>query len=222
MSQAKKIILDLDGPILDGKEKHYRCYQSILEGFGIKPICIDKYWDSKRAVVNRRDLLTMSGAERFYDDFLTAWLLKIESPEMLALDKVQGGAIDCLRDWQAAGRELILVTMRKDHQALDQQLDSLSLRQFLDAILVCGHTNSGVGKAEAVCGYFHGRLKIDDMLWIGDTEADWEAAKFLGCGLVLVANGLRNEVFLNSLQGAVVAQSIASLNDRVLGRFNAS
>lgn len=222
MSAVKKIFLDLDGPLLDGKERHYHCYRSILERFGFKPIGIDEYWKKKRALVNRRDLLSMSGAEEIYDDFLAAWLTLIESPDMLALDKVQEGAVDCLRSWKEQGIELTLVTMRKNKSALEEQLKSTGLRQHLDTVLACDHADGGVGKADAVRKCFQGKVNKGDTLWIGDTEADWDAATSLGCSVVLLSNGLRNEAYLRSLQGAVVKPSIASLKDNVLGRFNVS
>lgn len=220
MSDIKQIFLDLDGPLLDGKERHYFCYRSILERFGFKPIGIDEYWKKKRALVNRRDLLGMSGAEEIYDDFLVAWLGLIESPEVLALDKVQEGAVDCLRGWKEQGIELILVTMRKNRQAVEEQLTRLKLRPLLDVVLVCDHTDGGDGKADAVRNMFQGKLFEEHALWIGDTEADWEAAKSLGCGVVLLSNGLRDEACLRSLQGAVVKPSIASLKDEVMGKHN--
>lgn len=220
MSAIKQIFLDLDGPLLDGKERHYFCYRSILERYGFEPIGIDEYWVKKRALVNRRDLLSMTGAEEIYDDFLAEWLALIELPEVLALDKVQEGAIDCLRGWKEQGIELILVTLRKNKQALEGQLKLMGLRQFLDVVLVCDHAEGGEGKADAVRSMFQGKLFKKDALWIGDTEADWEAAKSLGCGVVLLSNGLRNEAYLSSLQGAVVKPSIASLKDEVMGKQN--
>jgi phosphoglycolate phosphatase-like HAD superfamily hydrolase len=220
MSNIKQIFLDLDGPLLNGKERHYFCYRSILERFGFKPIGIDEYWETKRALVNRRDLLKMSGAEVIYDDFLAAWLLMIESPDVLVLDKVQEGAVDCLRSWKAQGIGLTLVTMRKNRQAVEEQLTRLKLRPLLDAVLVCDHADGGDGKADAVRSMFQGKLIKEHTLWIGDTEADWEAAKSLGYGVVLLSNGLRNEAYLRSLQGAVVKPSIASLKDEVMGKQN--
>lgn len=222
MSDIKQIFLDLDGPLLDGKERHYFCYRSILERFGFKPIGIDEYWEKKRALVNRRDLLKMSGAEAIYDDFLAAWLVLIESPDMLALDKVQVGAIECLRSWKEQGIELTLVTMRKNKQALEAQLKSTGMRQYLDVVLACDHADGGIGKADAVRSHFRSKVDKGGALWIGDTEDDWEAANTLGCRVVLLSNGLRNEAYLRSLQGAVVKQSIASLKDSVLGRINVS
>lgn len=222
MSERKQIVLDLDGPLLDGKERHYYCYRNIIENAGFSPIGIDEYWAKKRALVDRRELLEMSGAGMIYDDFLAAWLLAIESPRMLALDKVQEGAFDCLRRWREQGIKLTLVTMRKNKVGLEEQLKSTGLYQFLDAVLPCDHADGGVGKAEAVRASFPRMVSEEDVLWIGDTEADWEAANSLGCGVALVANGLRNEAYLRSLHGALVTPSIASLKDSVAGIFDVS
>ena len=222
MRYIRQIFLDLDGPLLDGKERHYQCYRSILEKFGFKAIGIDEYWEKKRALVNRRDLLNMSDAEEVYDDFFAAWLTMIESADMLALDKVQQEAVEHLRSWKEQGINLTLVTMRKNKWALEEQLKSTGLRQYLDTVLACDHAEGGVGKADAVRDFFQGQLNMGDALWIGDTEADWEAAKSLGCSVVLLSNGLRNQAYLQSLQGALVKPSIASLNDTVLESFNVS
>src|SRR5882724_7039058 len=141
MDNIKKIFLDLDGPLLDGRERHYFCYRTILEKFGFAPVGISEFWEKKRARVNRRDLLKLSGAENIYDDFLAAWLALIESPQALALDKVQDGAVDCLQSWKERKIEIILVTLRKNRQAAEDQLERLGLRRFLDKVLVCDHAD---------------------------------------------------------------------------------
>lgn len=215
MSRIKHIFLDLDGPLLDGKERHYQCYRNILEKFGFKAIGIDEYWEAKRALINRRDLLKMSDAEAIYDDFLALWMTIIESPNMLSLDKVQEGAVDCLHSWKKRGINLNLVTMRKNKQALEKQLDSTGLRTYLDAVFVCSHADGGEGKADAVRNLFSAKQLERQVLWVGDTEADWEAARSLGCTLVLLSNGLRNKDYLASLSGAGVMSSIASLKNKV-------
>jgi phosphoglycolate phosphatase len=211
MKCFKRIFLDLDGPLLDGRERHYHCYQRIMERYGFKPIGLDEYWENKRARINRRDLLSMSGAEAIYDDFLKAWLRLIESPEMLALDEVQEGGVDCLREWKGRRIELILVTMRKNKQTLDAQLKSTGLHKFLDAVLICHYADGGQAKANAVRSRFKIKTLKEDDYWIGDTEVDWEAANSLGCKIILVANGLRSEKFLNTLKNCLVVPSISSL-----------
>jgi phosphoglycolate phosphatase len=213
MSSVKHIFLDLDGPLLDGKERHYFCYQTILKKYGYEPIAIDEYWEKKRALFNRKDLLNLSSAAAIYDDFLAAWLVMIESPEALALDKVQEGAIECLLGWKAQGVELTLVTMRKNKPALEDQLSLTGLYTLLDVILVCDHEDGAQGKADAVRNTYSNYNFKDKALWIGDTEADWGAAQSLGCKSVLLANGLRNEEYLKSFNDAVVKASIFSLKE---------
>ncbi len=221
MNELKRIFLDLDGPLLDGKEKHYHCYRSIMEKFSFKPIGIDEYWENKRALVNRRDLLSLSGAEEIYDIFCAAWLSMIESPDVLVLDKLQEGAVDCLRSWKTQGIKLTLVTMRKNKQALEQQLNSMGLRNYFDAVLVCSHDEGGEGKANAVQKMYYSEQSGKHFLWIGDTEVDLEAANLLGCPVILLSNGLRNEKFLEILGGEMIMPSIAHLKNNVLKMLNA-
>lgn len=215
MIGVKQIFLDLDGPLLDGKERHYRCYKAILERHGYKPIAIDEYWEKKRDLLNRRDLLDLSGAEKIYDVFLEDWLSMIETPEMLALDKVQDGALECLRNWKRQGIALTLVTLRKNKLGLDVQLDATGLRPCLDAVFACDHAEGGEGKAAAVRSMCSDGGSIRNALWVGDTEADWTAARLLGCAVILVSNGLRSESYLKSLGGASVKPSIRELKDLI-------
>lgn len=221
MSHIRKIFLDLDGPLLDGKERHYYCYRSILKKNGLKPIGIDKYWERKRARVNRKDLLSISGAEGIYDDFLASWMQIIESPAALAFDKVQDGAVDCLRRWKKQSIALILVTRRNNKQNLEEQLNRLELRPLLDEVLVCSHGDGHV-KADEVRNRYRINNYQEDALWIGDTEEDWKAAVSLGCNIVLLSNGLRDEAYLRSLGGALVRPSIASLKDYLKRNGNVS
>lgn len=215
MIGVKQIFLDLDGPLLDGKERHYRCYKAILERHGYKPIAIDEYWEKKRDLLNRRDLLDLSGAGDIYDVFLEDWLSMIETPEMLALDKVQDGALECLRNWKRQGIALTLVTLRKNKPGLDVQLDVTGLRPYLDAVFACDHAEGGEGKADAVRSMLSDSNSMENAVWIGDTEADWTAARSLGCAVTLVSNGLRSVSHLNSLAEALVKPSIRELKDLV-------
>jgi len=219
MNEIKQIFLDLDGPLLDGKARHYFCYTKILKENGFEPIGIEQYWEMKRAMGDRRTLLKASGAECIYDLFLTSWLALIETPEALAMDRVQEGAVDCLREFKALGLALTLVTMRKNKPNLEAQLTSTGLRPWLDDVYVCDHANGGVGKADAVRTLLPPGVTAENTLWIGDTEADWAAANSLGCRVLLLSNGLRSEACLKSMAGAVVKPSIMSLQNVPLGRL---
>jgi phosphoglycolate phosphatase-like HAD superfamily hydrolase len=163
----------------------------------------------------------MSDAEEIYEEFLDLWLALIESPDALALDKVQDGVFDCLREWKKNGIELILVTMRTNKHALEKQMKRLKLHSFMVATLICDHAKGGPGKADAVRKMYPNNKRFtDDGIWIGDTEADWEAARSLGCEVVLISDGLRNEEYLSSLGGALVKPSIASVKTLIMEKLN--
>ena len=154
MGSLQHILLDLDGPLLDGKRRHYHCYRTILLTHGYVPIDIDRYWEMKRAKGSRTQLLQISDAEGLYDDFLASWVSMIESPNALALDRIQEGALDCMKQWREDGLTLTLVTMRKNRRALEEQLRATGLQVFLNTVLVCDHESCGAGKADAVREHF--------------------------------------------------------------------
>lgn len=210
--KLKKIFLDLDGPILEGKNRHYKCYEQILTQHGYSPLPIEEYWKLKRARCNRLELLKYSNATSIYDEFLETWLNVIEEKNILKLDEVQHGVHQCLQEWKDQEIELLLVTLRSNHENLIEQLKNLSLFEYFDEILICKHAKGGEGKAEAVRK--QGRdQNISSALWIGDTEIDWEAARELGCPVMLVSNGLRDEAYLQTLQGATVKNSISEVSN---------
>lgn len=212
MAEVTQILLDLDGPLLDGKQRHYFCYRNIMKKYGFEPISIDQYWKLKRRKFGSSELLKLSGAEAIYDDFRYEWIKIIESPAALALDMLQPGVAACLQGWKDNKIRLILVTMRKNKIGLEQQLDILGLRVFLDRILVCDHAAGGAGKAAAVLDMWSSdNIMVRDAVWIGDTEADWQAAKVLGCPVILVSNGLRSQEYLMSLDGALIKPGIGLL-----------
>jgi phosphoglycolate phosphatase-like HAD superfamily hydrolase len=206
------IFLDLDGPLLDGAQRHYSCYSSIMEGAGFEPIDIERYWQLKRDMINRRELLALSQADSLYDEFLKRWLALIESPGALELDIVQPGALECLRNWRQQGKRLILVTLRKDAAALQMQLQNKGLNAYLDKVLVCAHESGGAGKAQAVLDSLGGRPDPLRSVWVGDTEVDAQAARSLGLDVYLVQNGLRSPAILKRLDCTRVVESIVTFS----------
>jgi len=192
------VILDLDGPILDGKFKHYACYRQIITEHGHLPVDLDSYWRMKRERVDLRQQLTTSGAESIYESFKKSWLDLIEQPNMLVLDRLQPGVIEKLQSWRDNKVRLVVATLRRYPERLHDQLTNLGLGAFFDYVAVCEPSRGGHGKAQ--------RLKNvvmdtppSDCLWVGDTEVDVEAARSVGCPIWAVTCGLRAESYLTSL-----------------------
>ncbi len=207
----RTLVLDLDGPILDGRLRHYACYRRILRAHGYAPIGLQDYWRMKRGRAGRREQLAASGAETLYEEFSRAWLEQIERPELLALDRLQDGVTTKLREWRDRDTRLILATMRRYPERLDEQLVSLGIRAFFDHVVVCEYRWGGAGKARKVEDAVAG-LDPEQCLWVGDTEVDVEAARSFGCPVWAVTGGLRTESYLASLYPDFLSPDLRSVN----------
>lgn len=201
------VIIDLDGPVLDGQVRHFACYRDILTERGFIPLPQARYWEMKRNRIDRREQLAATGAERLYDEFLEAWLARIETEPYLALDRVHPGVVPKLDDWRRGGIRLLLVTMRHNPTTLAWQLDTLDLRRRFDAVLAVDPTKPGAEKAAAVRPYLE-KASPDRVVWIGDTEIDIVAARGVGATACAVTCGLRTAEYLASLGPDLLVSSV--------------
>lgn len=207
----KTIVLDLDGPIFDGRSRHYQCYSDILKENGFTPIPAPEYWQMKRQRIDRHLQLTASGAAGIYDRFLQAWLERIEEEKYLSLDRLQPGAVEKLREWKAAGIKLFLVTMRNKKENLQRQLASFDLVPFFDQVVSVGTDGEGNKKATAAEAYLD-KASRGSVLWIGDTEEDIRAAHQLGVKVCAVDCGLRTREYLASLCPDFLCHDLKAIN----------
>lgn len=199
------VILDLDGPLLDGRARHYACYREILEEHGMTPLLPAPYWDLKRGGAGSRAQLAASGAESIHQAFVKSWLDRIELPRLLALDRLQPGVLEKLESWRRRGLRLVLATHRRNRASLLEQLNHLGLTAF-QRIVVCEGP-----KAEKVrddCP----ELVSNRCVWIGDTEDDIEAGRVLGCTVWAVTCGLRTERFLAGLRPDHLVEDIRAVD----------
>jgi phosphoglycolate phosphatase len=209
MSPVRTIVLDLDGPLLNGVHRHYTCYREILSENGFTPLIEDEYWRLKRARCSRRDILALSNATTMYDRFLSEWFGRIEDDRLLALDRLQDGVTSILSTWQQQRICLVLATLRHSTKGVERQLVNMGLAPFFDQVIVVDHLVGGGGKAEAVrrlIGSRHVRV------WIGDTEVDVEAARALGCPSWIVACGLRDEECIRELRPDFMSTSLIDVD----------
>ena len=193
------IILDLDGPLLDGKHRHYQCYRDILLEKGFKPVSLSIYWKMKRNCVGRHKLLDASGAVAIYDYFLKTWVERIEQKKYLVLDRLQNQTVKILKEWKRARARLLLVTMRNNPSTLDWQLKRLGILPLMDKLISVGSLQIGASKSQEVRRQLK-QIDPEKTLWIGDTEVDIRAARELGVKICAVSCGLRSSDFLSKLR----------------------
>lgn len=181
------IFLDLDGPVLDGKNRHYHCYKDILLKYGGNPIGLDRYWEMKRNRVNRRELLEISEFAGNYNDYMSEWLMRIEEKEYLKYDLLWPNTITAIKKLREQAKHLYLVTMRKNQENLIWQLDQLQITELFEKV-ICGGLDQKQTKYELIKDIF-----FQNALFIGDTEVDLRTAKLCGSEFKGILNGLRNE-----------------------------
>lgn len=205
------VYLDLDGPVLDGKYRHYSCYSDILLQLGYKPMKLEQYWEMKRRRQDRIKQLAVSDATEIYNHFLSLWMENIEEKKYLELDCLQPMAHEMLSLWKSRNIRIILVTMRNRPDNLLWQLDRLDLSPLFEDIIAVGSHGSSEGKSEAVRNIVNA-ANSNKELWIGDTEIDLTAARSLGIPICLLSCGLRDGEYLNSLEPDFLMPDLTSID----------
>jgi phosphoglycolate phosphatase len=207
----KTIIIDADGPLFDGQEKHTVCYRSAAQSLGFSPIESKLYWQLKREKTPLTKILSLSQAESFFKNFEKYWEERIESPEFLAFDRLQPKVLEKLKDWRASGHRLVLASLRQNPDRLREQLNGSGLLEYFQAICVTRSEQGAIGKAEAVKKKITS-LDVREMFWIGDTEVDIDAARSIGCPIWALTCGLRSLDFLFRLKPDYLSDTIGAVD----------
>lgn len=186
------IFLDLDGPILDGKRRHYKCYKDIIEKYGGTPLDIEIYWDMKTSKTNRDTLLKKSNFQGTYNNFIDDWMKSIEIEKNLELDVLKPNVVETLENWEKITNKLVLVTMRRNRLLLVSQLKRFRIYDFFDEVIDCPPQRKNT-KYEALKNIY-----FSSAVFVGDTEEDMNTAKMLGIKSIAIINGLRKKEFLDA------------------------
>lgn len=187
-----QIVLDLDGPVLDGKDRHYGCYLEIFGENGGEPLAAEIYWELKRNKTPLQEILEQTGAQDILQTFQQDWLARIEQMRFLELDHVWPGVEAALKKIRREGKNVILVTKRQNKINLLRQLEDYDLAECFDQIIVTGLDEQ---KSETLQAQSHGK-DYTGAIWIGDTELDIEEARKTGAFAWAVTCGLRSPIFL--------------------------
>jgi phosphoglycolate phosphatase-like HAD superfamily hydrolase len=185
------VFIDLDGPIIDVKERHYQCYRDIItEGSGT-PLEIDQYWVLKRIRTDRRKILELSRYRQTYEIFSSEWLRRIELDEYLKFDKLKLGARKTLIAWSSCC-SLYLVTLRQSLSSLSEQLRKLDIFELFAGIICCDFKSEHPKYARIK------KIAISGNVFIGDTEEDMLTANMLNIPSIAITNGIRERRFLKA------------------------
>jgi len=215
MIVIKTVVLDLDGPLLDGMYLHYQCYSDILTTRGFDPIPMHQYWEIKRNRLDRWQLQLLSNSAGIYHEFLAAWMGRIETKEYIALDRLQNHVVDILRDWKKSKIYLLLTTMQNNAANLHWQLGELGIAQFLDEVVVVGRSQAGASKLAKFRPLLND-IRLNEVVWVGDTEVDIYAAREMVVEVCALPCGLRAEEYLASLLLDMNEENLSTLAEKLI------
>jgi phosphoglycolate phosphatase-like HAD superfamily hydrolase len=175
------IAFDLDGTLIDIKERDYKVYSDILQTNIFKPLNIDEYWKLRREHTNIFEILERSSVpESFGKDFILRRDFLIESNEYLLLDQVFVDVPETITALQST-YNCIIITRRKSDADTVNQICRLGIKDlFNDIIIVQGDKTNAF-------------RSIDNLRCVvGDTESDIIPANSLKLKSIAVTTGIRS------------------------------
>lgn len=218
------LFVDLDGTILDDRRRHYAAYEATLKQPDVKgiPIPEKEYWFWKQNQGGVDDLLKRSKLfPTKYKTYKERFPLLLESPDFLDLDVLRSGS-ETFLSRMFTKTPIVLVTQRRDGDALMGQLGLLGIQKYFVTVLfgapegprALDSKQRGRHKAERVKARY--RLPPTDSIWLGDTETDREAARIMGYRSVLVEGGHRSKTRLLRCEPERIVTDLAEVLSELL------
>jgi phosphoglycolate phosphatase len=183
------VAVDLDGTILDARERQVALTAAILDELGMPPIDQDAFWERKRGGARTAEALVELGVPgNRASQVQSVWIERVERREWLELDAPLDGARDALAAMREDGAAPFVLTARRDAAAVAWQVERLGLGLDLEIV---DPANAAAAKAEVL-----ERRGAAGM--IGDAESDAAAASAAGIPFVGVSSGQRSAEFLRA------------------------
>jgi len=182
-----RIYIDLDGTILEPRRRIWSLFFELTHPRYIE---YKYFWRLKRNGWSNERLLReieQWSPENFMN-FHHEWMARIESTEMLALDRPFGYAKESLRCLSGKA-ELFLLTHRQRPNGVKEQLDRWDLRQYFKEILLTEGTKPKESLISRDEEPFHALI-------VGDTGEDVRAGKSVNICTVAVWRGIRSAATL--------------------------
>ncbi len=205
---TKRLCLDFDGTVVDCRHRQ----MAVLHSVTPKSLDIDRHaiWNSKRNGKSTTDALKHAGLTLSQSMLIAMrWEKFIEDRFWLSLDVVFPNVEETLielkrRDWQ-----LVLITARRDPDALHQQLLHLRIRRLLNSVHVVDPRKAAPAKAEIL-------YREQPMLFVGDNESDGTAAQLAGVPFKAVASGQRCREFMTDHGYSPIYSTLVECIDAVV------
>lgn len=177
--------LDLDGTLLDTWERHWAAYRRACRATGQRPKPKARFKSLKRQGPKAAAVLTAALDPRRQALFRRVQLRWIEDPGLLARDRPFPGTTAFLK-WARQHFELHLATARASELNTRRQLRNLGWLGLFESVAVTNGKSGRPANKTALARTLRG-----PSLWVGDTEAEAEAARTAGAPFFACTRGIR-------------------------------
>lgn len=185
------IVLDLDGTLVDCKERQSLLAASLCRAAGLK-LDIEAFWSAKRAGESTTKAMCSQGVDATTAAKLSKlWVTQVETDVWLRMDRLLPGVMRSLRDAREQGFQLHLLTARANERALRRQLCWLSLAPLFDYVEVVNPLEASQQKAKYLAA-------ASPLAFIGDSESDAAAANAAEVRFIAVTGGQRSAAYLQT------------------------
>lgn len=205
------IYFDLDGTLIDVSERFYRIYSDLLKKFNC-PAKLNKeiYWQMKKERITEDKIIEKTCSQINIKEYTKLRQKLIESSEYLNYDIPFPYTLEAVKQLHKNNR-LVIVSLRDSLEKTEMELSKFGLRHFFDKILVHNTEIDSKLNIKVDLIRFDGRFNIEDSIVVGDTEADYLAAKELNIPCFLVSSGIRTKEYLAGLNHGFVIKDISEL-----------
>jgi len=177
-----KIILDLDGTLIDYRERAWNLFLLLTN----RACTRDFYFNQKSLGVSNHEILNNINKNVDWKEFDLHWRAKIESVEYLEYDEIFSNLREWLHEANNRGNSLYLCTARRNRENLFLQLEKFKLIGFFTSIIVTygNEKTTQLSKLLELEGAFD---------WIiSDSPGDIKTGKKLGLRTCSVGTGFRS------------------------------
>ena len=174
-----KIILDLDGTLIDYRERAWNLFRHLTNGACTR----DFYFNQKSLGTSNHVILNNINKNTNWREFDLHWYANIESMEYLEYDEIFSGIREWLDEANNEGIVLYLCTARRNRENLFLQLEKFKLIDFFRSVIV----TYGNNKTTHLSKLLELEGTVDWM--VSDSPDDIKTGKKLGLRTCSVGTG---------------------------------
>ncbi len=206
------IYFDLDGTLIDVSARFYRIYCDLLGLFNCdKRLSKEQYWRLKRERCPEEEIVHRTCMDVDVGKYIDLRMKMIESPEYLKYDCPFSYTFKVIRKLKEEGNRLVVVSLRESLEKTKREVDQFGFRPFFDKVLVHNAAVVDKWKLKVDMVRSDSLFDVNNSVMVGDTEADFMAARGLGIPCFLVSSGIRTGEYLTSLNPGFVIENICEL-----------